>query len=197
MYLYTAVAQFGQFAQESYVSTWYNMSILKPIVENIAQKDEAFGIVFDAVEPGNYTLLACVRVEITCTQVKVGYEICFVALAHAMCGMGLEKTEVQFCLLAHHVLVPLRFKYELYVGTFYALDTLYFHAYVFDDEVGCRTVGCGESHINVCCCTFYIYLVDETEVVYIYRYFGVEYRTKHLYNLFLKFYFVAHVLCYN
>ena len=47
MYLYTAVAQFGQFAQESYVSTWYNMSILKPIVENIAQKDEAFGIVFD------------------------------------------------------------------------------------------------------------------------------------------------------
>ena len=37
MYLNTTVAQFGQLAEKSNITTGYDMAILKPVVEYVAQ----------------------------------------------------------------------------------------------------------------------------------------------------------------
>ena len=53
MYIYPAVAQFGQFTEESGKPPGYHVAIFIPIVQNIPQQIQRTGIVLDTVEPSH------------------------------------------------------------------------------------------------------------------------------------------------
>ena len=84
----------------------------------------------------------------------------------------LKESQLQFRFFAHHVLVPLGFENEIDGGGGYAVDGFHLLAHIFHDEVGCRTVGGSQRHVDGgFSLVGDVYFVNQSQVVYIYRYF--------------------------
>ena len=106
------------------------------------------------------------------------------------------ETEFDTSLFAHHRLVPSGFKHEVDVGCFHAIHTFQFGAYIFQNEVSSRTVGCSECHVEFhSSVVFHINLIDHAQIVDIYGYFRVIYSFEHIHDAF--FYLCLFFLCHS
>ena len=105
----------------------------------------------------------------------------------------LKESQLQFRFFAHHVLVPLGFEDEIDGGGGYAVDGFHLLAHIFHDEVGCRTVGGSQRHVDGgFSLVGDVYFVNQSQVVYIYRYFRVEYGLEHG-DYFLFYFKFGHI----
>ncbi len=57
------------------------------------------------------------------------------------------KTEFQFGLFTHHILIPFRFKNQLNIDTLNIIYALNFHPDIFNDKICCRAIWCSKGHL--------------------------------------------------
>ena len=74
---YTAVGEFGEFTEEPHESPGNDITVLIPIVKDVAQKVDSMGVILDRIEKIDHSPLRLSRVgEIWCSEMKVAEKIC-------------------------------------------------------------------------------------------------------------------------
>ncbi len=135
-------------------------------------------------------IMPIVRCLLTIDRCLLAVVYCLLAVDHCMLYVVLLiKSQFEFGFFGHHVLVPFGFEDKVDINTLKSLDGFQFLAYVLYDEIGSRTVGSSQGHVNLqpVALVVDIDLVDKTQVIDVDWNLWIIDGTEQLYYAFAKF----------